>query len=62
MTEFLIISKIVLNIRQTFQSKYFCGTAFSGWAITKSKYQSIPKIIEDVLHTPLSNIQPRLFV
>ncbi|KAL6077045.1 hypothetical protein STEG23_008424, partial [Scotinomys teguina] len=25
--------------------------------MTKSKYQSIPKIIEDVLHTPVPNIQ-----
>lgn len=60
MTEFLMNSNVALNILLTFQSKYFWGTAFSGLVITKSKYQSISKIIEDVLHTPVSNIQPRL--
>lgn len=62
MTEFLMISKIAFNILLTFQSKYFCGAAFSGLEITESKYQSIPKMAEDVLHTPVSNIQPWLFV
>lgn len=62
MTEFSMISEMVLNILLTFWSKYFCRAAFSGLAITKSKYQSIPKFIEDVLHTPVPNIQSMLFV
>ena len=38
---------------------YLCKVAFSVLQITKSKYQSTLKNVEDTPHSPVSNILPR---